>query len=102
MRHIRQTSTLMSCYRIRRPPSATSEKFLNDINATDIAEFENLLPTLTLANSPENWNCQNYVMDVIEALEEKGVIDKDDVANTKAKKQVKEHFGPLPQRIEGP
>lgn len=82
-----------------KSPSATKRHkrsvFLCDINETDIALFETVLATLIPANSPEGWNCQNYVLDVIEELEEKKVINKGDEAYIEAKKQLNEHFGPL-------
>ncbi|MCJ1422919.1 hypothetical protein MMC29_000799 [Sticta canariensis] len=82
-----------------KSPSATKRHkrsvFLCNINETDMALFENVLATLAPANSPEGWNCQNYVLDVIDELEEKGVIENSNEAYIEAKKQLSEHFGPL-------
>lgn len=87
---------------LKNPSATTRHKrniFLYDISVADITEFENVLLTLTPANTPESWNCQNYVMDVLGELENKKVIDKDDAAYIEAKKELMKHFGPLSRQI---
>lgn len=83
---------------LKHPSATTRHKrsvFLYSIRAADIPEFERVLSTLTPANSPRSWNCQSYVLDVLNALGEHGVIDKDDVAYMEAKNRlVSEHLGP--------
>lgn len=72
---------------------------LYNIKPNDMPDFENVLAAMKMDKQESNpeWNCQNYIVEVLEALEEKGVINKDDEAYVEAKKQVMEHFGPLPQ-----
>ncbi len=63
--------------------AATEEQFLFMISA------------VKPQNSVSHWNCQDYVIEALEKLEEECVIDDDEKAYISAKKQVKKHFGPL-------
>lgn len=81
-----------------KEPSATKRHkrsiFLYDLCTDDIPAFEHVLSTVKPVNSTRTWNCQYYVLDVLEALEEKGVIDKEDEAYIEGKNQAKKYFGP--------
>ncbi|MCJ1230280.1 hypothetical protein MMC12_006952 [Toensbergia leucococca] len=69
--------------------------FVSDINETDIPEFEKAISAVKPQNSISHWNCQDYVIEVLEKLEEECVVDEDNKAYISAKKQVKKHYGPL-------
>lgn len=63
--------------------------FVYDINATDIPEFIKAISAVKAQNSISHWNCQDYVIEVLEKLEEEEcVIDGDDKAYISAEKQV--------------
>jgi len=69
--------------------------FVYDVNATDIPDFKNAISSMKPNNSISHWNCQDYVIESLDKLEEECVIDGDEKAYISAKKQVKTHFGPL-------
>ena len=86
----------MSSLANQHPRTATKRTiFVYDINETDIPEFGKAISAVKPQNSISHWNCQDYVIEVLEKLEEECVIDEDDKAYISAKKQVKKHFGPL-------
>ncbi|MCJ1465058.1 hypothetical protein MMC07_003674 [Pseudocyphellaria aurata] len=65
------------------------------LNDVELQGFENVLATVVPGNTGPHWNCQNYVIEVLEQLEEKGVIKKDNEAYNEARKQLQAYFGPL-------
>ena len=80
-------------------PTATNRHrrsiFVYDVNATDVPDFRKAVSAVKPDNSVTHWNCQDYVMEILDKLEEECVIDGDEKAYISAKKQVKKHFGPL-------
>lgn len=69
--------------------------FVYDINENDIPAFKKAISAVKPQNSISHWNCQDYVIEALEKLEEECVVDEDEKAYISAKKQVKKHFGPL-------
>lgn len=69
--------------------------FVYEINEPDLPEFEKAIILVQPQNDVVHWNCQDYVMDVLNYLEEECVIDGEDQSYIEAKEEVKEHFGPL-------
>ncbi|KAL8838834.1 MAG: hypothetical protein Q9170_001989 [Blastenia crenularia] len=81
-----------------KPTSTSRHKrsiLVYDISAVDISTFEEVVAAMVPQNDIVEWNCQDYVIEVLEKLEEECVVDLDDKAYSSAKKQVKKHFGPL-------
>ena len=60
-----------------------------------MAEFQSAVSAIKPDNSVAHWNCQDYVIEILEKLEEECVIDGDAKAYKTAKSRVKTHYGPL-------
>ena len=69
--------------------------FFYEINGTDLPDFEEVIARLKRQNDVVHWNCQDYVIEVLESLEEECIIDGEDKLYVKAKKEVERYFGPL-------
>lgn len=68
--------------------------FVYEINASDLAEFKEAVSSVKIQNDVSHWNCQDYVIEILDKLEEECIIEEDDKKYIKAKKEVKKHFGP--------
>src|SRR5438876_9890747 len=83
---------------IQSKPSATNRHkrsiFLSNINATDMPTFKDAISTIQPNNGVSLWNCQDYVLELLEKLEEECIIDGDDDQYVENKKKVKSYFGP--------
>lgn len=69
--------------------------FVYEINSPDLPEFEKAICSVEPQNDIALWNCQDYVIEILERLEEECIIDGEDKMYIKAKKEVKKYFGPL-------
>ena len=69
--------------------------FLYEINSTDLLGFEEVIARVKPQNDVVHWNCQDYVIEVLEYLEEECIIDGEDESYAKAKKEVEKYFGPF-------
>ena len=69
--------------------------FVYEFNSADLPEFRTAISSVKPQNDVSHWNCQDYVIEALEHLEEECIIDGDDEAYIKAKKEVKRYFGPL-------
>ena len=69
--------------------------FVYDVNSVDLEELKNVIASVSPDNSVSHWNCQDYVMEVLEKLEEECIVDGEDKAYIAARNQVKKHFGPV-------
>lgn len=81
-----------------KPTSSSRHKrsiLVANINASDIAEFQSAVSAIKPDNSVTHWNCQDYVIEILEKLEEECVIDGDTKAYKTAKSRVKTYYGPL-------
>ncbi|MCJ1339755.1 hypothetical protein MMC09_005046 [Bachmanniomyces sp. S44760] len=69
--------------------------YVYDINTIDLPTFRSSVTVVELDNSVAHWNCQDYVMEILEKLEEECVIDGEDSAYMVVKEKIKSLFGPL-------
>lgn len=63
---------------IAKPTSTERHKrsiFVSDINTIDLDELEKAVGALVPVNSVVHWNCQDYVMEVLEKFEEGFIVD---------------------------
>ena len=49
-----------------------------DINEQDISELKKVVSKVNVDNEMTEWNCQDYVLEVLKALKEECIIDEDD------------------------
>ena len=68
--------------------------FVYEINSIDLPGFEEAVAFVKPPKDVVHWNCQDYVIEVLEKLEEECVIDGENKLYVKAKKEVKRYFGP--------
>ena len=69
--------------------------FVYDINTPDLPGLKEAVSSVTPQNDVCHWNCQDYVMEILDHLEDECIIDGEDESYIKAKKEVQKHFGPL-------
>ena len=69
--------------------------FLCEINGQDIPAFKEAVSSVEPQNDVFHWNCQDYVIEILDYLEDECIIDGEDNSYIKAKKEAKKHFGPL-------
>jgi hypothetical protein len=69
----------------RRSQSLLELVYLGEVKASDADRIEDIARRLPVQNNMSGWNCQDYVLDLLEALEEAGIIDGED-SNYKGKK----------------
>lgn len=69
--------------------------FVYEINSADLPGFRAAISSVEPDNGVSHWNCQDYVIEALDHLEEECIIDGDDEAYIKAKTEVKRYFGPL-------
>jgi hypothetical protein len=69
--------------------------FLDTITVNDVAAFVRLFGAAEVDNDTSEWDCQDFVMELLEALEEEGVLDPDDEDYKANKELLKEYYGPL-------
>lgn len=81
-----------------RPTATNRHKrsvLMATLNASDLPTFRQAIDNASPDNSTALWNCQDYVMEILENLEEECVLDDEDEDYVKAKKEVKKYYGPL-------
>ncbi|RMZ82159.1 hypothetical protein DV738_g1922, partial [Chaetothyriales sp. CBS 135597] len=64
---------------------------VGEINADDIPSFTDEVSKAKVDNTTVHWNCQDYVIEIVEKLVEECIIDEDDYK--KVERQIKRHFG---------
>jgi hypothetical protein len=81
-----------------RPESTTRHKrniFIVEIAPTDLDSFREAIAAVPIDNETVDWDCQDYVLEVLDHLEEELVIDGNDGEYIAAKEEAKSHYGPL-------
>ncbi|KAI9732517.1 MAG: hypothetical protein M1834_003852 [Cirrosporium novae-zelandiae] len=84
--------------KLARPSNTNRHKrsiLVYSIGLSDIVAFQGAVASVRLDNLASEWNCQDYVIECLDKLEEGCIIDGNDEEYIKAKEQVKEYFGPL-------
>ncbi|KAI9698634.1 MAG: hypothetical protein M1836_003743 [Candelina mexicana] len=69
--------------------------FMDTVNSGDIATVQNVARTTKTDNETVEWDCQEYVLDMLETLEEECVVDDDDETYKNAKKELKKKRGAI-------
>lgn len=62
------------------------------IGADDISAFRSEVQKAKVDNATVHWNCQDYVVELVEALVNECIIDEEDYEKVKSK--IHGHFGP--------
>ena len=76
-----------------------SGRFLESIHLgefadRDLEEFKKAVEATAVDNETVEWDCQDYVLEILEKLEEECVIDEDDKAYKKQKRKLESKRGP--------
>ncbi|KAK5260719.1 hypothetical protein LTS03_011385, partial [Exophiala xenobiotica] len=69
--------------------------FLDSINPGEIAMVQRVAQTTAVDNETLEWDCQEYVLDMLEKLEEECIVDEDDENYKKAKRTLKRKRGAI-------
>lgn len=72
--------------------------FVYEISSTKLPGFKEAIACVKPQNDVVHWNCQDYVIEVLEYLEEQCIIDGEDQSYLKAKKEVEQYFEPPLER----
>ena len=57
--------------------------------------LEDIVEKATVDNETTLWNCQDYVLEIIEELEKKCIIDHEEESYQKAIKYLEKQYGPM-------
>ena len=69
--------------------------FMDTVSSGDIATVQNVARTTKIDNETVEWDCQEYVLDMLETLEEECVVEDDDETYKEAKKELKKKRGAI-------
>ncbi|KAJ5773546.1 hypothetical protein N7457_008442 [Penicillium paradoxum] len=61
---------------------------LCDVNVANITSIKTIASQVTIHNEIRGWNCQDYVLDLLDALEKHAVVNGEDAAYQRQKKLV--------------
>lgn len=69
---------------------------VGEVNARDIPELLKVVDNAKVDNETTEWNCQDYVIELLETLYDECIIDEDDEEYKRGMKRAKDkYFGPL-------
>jgi hypothetical protein len=69
--------------------------FMDTVSPADVATVEDVARTTKIDNETVEWDCQEYVLDMLEILENECVVDDDDEIYKDAKKELKKKRGAI-------
>ncbi|KAJ6144364.1 hypothetical protein N7470_008259 [Penicillium chermesinum] len=58
--------------------SFLGKEYLGVISKADVQRIENVALTIPVDNETVEWDCQNYVLDILDKLEEDFILKEDD------------------------
>ena len=64
-----------------------------EVNKQDIEALKSTVAAVPIDNSNSSWDCQEYVLDVLDKLEDECIVDGDGVGYRRAKQSVKNRRG---------
>lgn len=68
---------------------------VGDINEGDMREFYSIMSKVEIDNDTVDWNCQDFVLEALEALTEECVLDEDDEEYKRGVRKAKsKYYGP--------
>lgn len=63
--------------------------YLCDVDVTEISSIETVASRVTVHSEIRGWNCQDYVLDLLDALENEGIVYKEDAGYKSQKSLVR-------------
>ena len=66
-----------------------------EVNAQDVEALKSTVSTVPVDNENMSWDCQEYVIDILDKLEEECIVDGTGKAYLRAKEDVKSRRGGL-------
>lgn len=78
-----------------RSASFHSRLFLGEIQPGEVAMVQHIAAATKVDNDTVHWDCQDYVMDILEELENECIVDEDDDDYKKAKRTLIKRRGPV-------
>lgn len=79
----------------RRSQSFIRMIFVDTVSPSDVVAVQNVSRTTKIDNETVEWDCQEYVLDMLSTLAEECVIDEDEKAYKKAIAELKKRRGPI-------
>ena len=68
---------------------------VNDINANDVKKLKKMISSAEFKNSIVHWNCQDYVLEILNKLAEKCIVDEDEKEYKNARNELKNNYGAM-------
>ena len=81
-----------------KPTSTSRHKkniVVDDISANDVKELEKVISLTEVKNSVVHWNCQDYVLEILDKLAEECIVDEDEDEYKNARKELKNIYGAM-------
>lgn len=83
---------------IAKPASTTRHKksiLVDELSANNVEELKKVISSKKVKNSVVHWNCQNYVLEIIDKLAEDCIVDEDEEQYKKARRDLKKIYGAM-------
>ena len=77
----------------RNSQSLVNIIFMDTVSSGDIATVQNVARTTKVDNETVEWDCQEYVLDMLETLEQECVVDDDHETYKDARNELKKKRG---------
>lgn len=76
---------------VRNSSTRTLEElvYLCDVDVAEISSIETVASKVTVHSEIRGWNCQDYVLDLLDALENEEIVDKEDAGYKSQKSLVR-------------
>lgn len=84
---------------IRKNPTASrgylSQTLLTTINSEELSVMQQVIQNVYVDNETIEWDCQDYVLEILDALEVECIVDEEDEDYQYAKEGLKQQRGPV-------
>lgn len=67
--------------------------YIGEVQDRDFKEFEKTIKATNVDNGTVEWDCQDYVLEILDNLEEECIMDGDDSVFQKQKRKLKNKRG---------
>lgn len=75
--------------------SLLTKQYLGVISKDDIPSICEIVSTVSVDNETVQWDCQDYVLEMLDALEEEYILDRDEEEYRDARETLDEKRGPI-------
>ncbi|KAJ5795583.1 uncharacterized protein N7518_004123 [Penicillium psychrosexuale] len=75
--------------------SFLGKEYVGVIGKADIERIKNVASAIPVDNETVEWDCQDYVLEILDKLEDEFILEEDDEDYREARSVLKEKRGPI-------